>query len=806
MLRFAFAVVAFLSGAIALAHELLWTRRLIDLLGATESVTGRVLGLFFLGLALGGWLAARWTHSNQNAAVRLGIAEFLIAVLSLPAMFLPVWADGLISALGTERLCTWQGGLLKLILSAAVVMPPSIAMGTTMPLLIRVMTQMGDTVKGAGIWLYSLNMIGAVMGLWFVSTFLLGFVGVGGSMVTAATGNILIALTVWVLSRQLSNEPNQEAGDTSRKRLLGAANKCTSQFIGHKIIYLLAFASGLMVLATEILVLRLLALVAPSSLQSTSALLAGVILFLALGSVMVAVMNRLKINHQTQLLIGAIGAALFCVLCPLILYETTNQLVSIRYLVALDGRTMGSLSQYWMTLFAIVAWSSGATMFFSGFIFPSIISLHSKSDPAGQSVGILLAANGLGGLIGTEVANGLMILQAGIYQGFAILAVAIVLVTVAACWLTDRKTWALSLIVVAISAAIFTTPRYQDLRYLSPHAKNNYQIKETRFGRDGVLLVVSNEAQSRSILMNNQYILGSSGSALEERRQLLLPWIFNPQSKEVCCLGFATGISASGLEALASPPNVTAIELSKMVVDTAREHFGPENQSFFERSGNQVVVEDGRTFIASAENEFDLIVADLFRPHGSGEGRLFSFEHYQNVKRALRPGGLFCQWLPAHQLNQKQFRIVAATFGKVFPKTLVINNNLLTGTPMIGLCAWQDDRDWETEDLVKKVQAIRNEKGVSDVLALNAQILVAGLLKEQSFGSTPINTLDNALLELDAGEFWVLKDLRPTRPPDTLNNGFLSDKNWRPFMLELFEDTDPVLNEMHRKQFIQSLK
>ena len=60
MLRFVFAVLAFLSGSVALAHELLWTRRLIDLLGATESVTGRVLGLFFLGLALGGWLATRW--------------------------------------------------------------------------------------------------------------------------------------------------------------------------------------------------------------------------------------------------------------------------------------------------------------------------------------------------------------------------------------------------------------------------------------------------------------------------------------------------------------------------------------------------------------------------------------------------------------------------------------------------------------------------------------------------------------------------------------------------------------------------
>ena len=114
MLRLLFIALAFLSGSVALSHELLWTRRLVDLLGATESVTGRVLGLFFLGLSLGGWLATRWTKSSRNSAIQLGIAEISIAILSLPAIFLPVWADGLVSTLGTDLLVSWQGELLKL--------------------------------------------------------------------------------------------------------------------------------------------------------------------------------------------------------------------------------------------------------------------------------------------------------------------------------------------------------------------------------------------------------------------------------------------------------------------------------------------------------------------------------------------------------------------------------------------------------------------------------------------------------------------------------------------------------------------
>ena len=204
MLRIAFIALAFLSGAAALSHELLWTRRLIDLLGATEAVTGRVLGLFFLGLSLGGWLATRWCRAEGNSGVRLGIAELSIAILTLPVIFLPYWADSLISTIGIEWLVSWQGALLKLIISAAVVVPPAIAMGTTMPMFIRVITASGGTVSGSGIWIYSINMIGGVFGLWLVSTFLLELVGVQGAMFCVAGANVVVAIAAFACGRSLT--------------------------------------------------------------------------------------------------------------------------------------------------------------------------------------------------------------------------------------------------------------------------------------------------------------------------------------------------------------------------------------------------------------------------------------------------------------------------------------------------------------------------------------------------------------------------------------------------------------------------
>ena len=46
-------VLVLLSGCAALAHELLWTRRMVVLLGASAASSTRGFGCFFLGLAVG---------------------------------------------------------------------------------------------------------------------------------------------------------------------------------------------------------------------------------------------------------------------------------------------------------------------------------------------------------------------------------------------------------------------------------------------------------------------------------------------------------------------------------------------------------------------------------------------------------------------------------------------------------------------------------------------------------------------------------------------------------------------------------
>ena len=148
------------------------------------------------------------------------------------------------------------------------------------------------------------------------------------------------------------------------------------------------------------------------------------------------------------------------------------------------------------------------------------------------------------------------------------------------------------------------------------------------------------------ILVNNQYVLGGTRSFLRQQRMALLPAVLHPAPRRVAFIGLGTGISAGGALVDPAVESVTALEISPLVADLSRRYFDEESDHFASDPRAHVVLEDGRIAVAAATDAYDLIVGDLLLPWQVGAGRLYSVEHFRAVRRALAPGGEFCQWLP----------------------------------------------------------------------------------------------------------------------------------------------------------------
>ena len=256
------------------------------------------------------------------------------------------------------------------------------------------------------------------------------------------------------------------------------------------------------------------------------------------------------------------------------------------------------------------------------------------------------------------------------------------------------------------------------------------RIRAVGIGREGVVAVAEGEPDDWRIIFNNSYTLGGSRAATNQERQALLPILLHGEARHVATLGVATGSTASGALLYPGVERLDAIELSPLVAKFAEQYFGPFNRNLLTDPRVQAVQADARWEVLRRPGAYDVIVGDLFLPWRTGEGRLFTYEHFRAVQRALRPGGLFCQWLPMYQLTEKQFEVIAQTFREVFPDAFVVRGDFYADNAIVGLIGGRALEDIRWDAVARACSAIAAGKS-RDPLARHVEgvsMLVVGPL------------------------------------------------------------------------------
>lgn len=757
--HFVCALLAVGSGAAALGHELLWTRRLVDVLGGSTEASARVLGVFFLGLALGAaWIAPRLVCARRPLLL-FALVELGIGATALPVAWLSRLTDWIWSALGPERLASGWGALCKTLLSAVAVGPASFLMGMGLPLLVRGLSAASgdETRAGRASSLYALNTAGGALGLLAVQGWLLpGLGGRGAALSLVGLNCAVAALALGVNRPRGSGRAAGVAVEPSAARPValeplpgGAGSASAASFAasprGEPV---LAALSGAGVLAAEVIALRLVMLVAPTSYHAPFAVLAAVIVTLALAAAALSV-------AALRRALGDPGCLLALAALALTAAPACFAVAARAGLAPVPGAAAGAWG-FLGRLLAFVALVFGPAFFAGGLLFPVLLS-RARGPDAARAVARLLAWNGVGGLVGAELAYRVLLPGCGPYVGLGGLGA---LYALAAAWQSARgsaraRGLAAGALAVCLAASGLGLSR---LTTVNPHA--GFAVVAERSGREGTLVVAEHRALGRVILVDNQYVLGSTRARADQERQAHLPLLLHPRPRAVAFIGLATGSTPGAALVHDEVERIVAIELSGEVSDLAREHFRDLNRGLHTDPRARVLIEDGRIHLASARARYDVVVGDLFLPWGAGAGRLYSVEHFQAVARALRPGGLFCQWLPAYQLTRSQLARIAHGFAQVFPGAEVFRLGLHPDRPSLGLIGRAPEAtgtraglDWPA--VVERASALRRAGRVRDPVLRHADgvaLLYLGPLSDwlEHLGPAPVLTLDQIDFELEA--------------------------------------------------------
>jgi len=511
------------------------------------------------------------------------------------------------------------------------------------------------------------------------------------------------------------------------------------------------FLSGAGILATEVLGLALANLSVPLSFYPQAAVLLCVILVLAFAAWLTG-RFELQMSRSPRILASCLaGAGLAIAFTPQIFLN----LPGVKSAAFGYGHSFGQfLTQLTVQTFGAL----GPAFLIAGMIFPILVSSRGqKVVSPGRNLGAMLAINGLGAIVGAEVAYRVLLPAFGVHVSLGI---------VGACYglaasglpLVLRTKGLRDLLFPVLSLAVICYVTSNWLTKLPIYYKANvFKLIDLRCGREGSLAVPEDGRGNRNMVFDNQYTLGGSSVTPSLRRQSHLPLLFHPAPSRVAFIGLGTGITASGGLEHEAVRSITAVELSSLVEQAARNDFPQFNHDLFNDPRVRVYVEDARIYLEAAPGQFDVIIGDLFTPWRPGEASLSSFEQFRAAWEALAPGGVFCQWIEMTQWTPEQFQIAAATFRKAFGHLYLLRNSFSTTSLPLGLLGFRSGTpDWNV--VAQRCEFEVRHGHLVDPLCRHPEgvaILYLGEYVPDSDFNNAINTLSNLRIELSSSRHLV---------------------------------------------------
>lgn len=736
------------SGFSGLIYQVAWARLLEHIFGVTTFATSAVLGAYFGGLALGGWvggaIADRRSGLRTYGFVEIALGVSAAAVPSLLAALPHVYRG--LYPLVAEHTPTLVAA--RFLLSFAALLVPTSLMGMALPILVRALAERDHEIGEKLPSLYGWNTIGSVLGALFTGYVLIGFFGLGWTLTVAVALNVGIGMIAIWMSRDPSASTRHEAPERPSLR----AHAESSVLRGpQRAALAVTFCSGFAALGYEVVWLRVLSALSDHRTHTFSAVVAVVLLGIGLGSFAARVINRRGGHSARQLSAIQAGLGLFGVLwLPLIVAlsgagaalaggETTSQgKVDVPMVVAL-----------------LLTLAPCALM---GIAFPLAVQVYTEGrEDLGRSVGSVYALNVVGAMLGS-VLTGFFILPA-LGAQHALSALSTLNFLAAALCLSPsvpgfRRVPLLAAgtaMVVAVGLTAYApgglfetlfSQAYPGMTILESHEDIEAAVTVARRGpRTSMYINGAHQANDDPEMIRLHRLLG------------LVPALVHPKLNDALVIGMGGGATSGQIAALIER-QLTIVELSPSVVEAART-FAPHNQQVLDSQRVRVIIADGRNFLLLNDDRYDLIAADTISPLHAHSGQLYSRDYYELMASRLRDGGFVLQWVD-ESLQEHEQRIIMRTFVRALTHVIMWNKGgrLLLGSnqPIV------IDRDRIVERLTAEAADGLALQGIADINQFLTGFTLAGAALRRELGSGPIITDDRPYNEyfnlLAIGGLW----------------------------------------------------
>lgn len=532
-----------------------------------------------------------------------------------------------------------DGIALRSLVCAALLLPPTILMGATLPALSRwiQLTSVGYSRLGL---FYSANIIGAVIGTALAGFYLLRTYDVYVATWVAVSLNLAIAIASYTLAGRYQHTP----GD--------AVNRAYPPF-SISTVHLVIGLSGLTALGAQVVWTRTLSLLLGTTVYTFSAILAVFLAGLGAGSTLGSYGCR-KAKHPAHML--AFCQVMLVLSIPYAAYAITSVIPQLHVIESTDTWLLRCLDDLLRVAVALVP----ATLFW-GASFPLAVATagHTHRDP-GKLVGHLYAANTIGAILGALGFSVAIIALMGTRQAQWLLTFCAGL----AAFLMLRTSWATKVaaplpsagsiqrdgtgcVVVATAVLIVSVIAGSVIPESHPgmiaFGREVHRWDEpaeylhTSEGRYASIAVSKTKEDGyRSFHINGKTEASTWPEDMRLQRMLgHIPAMLHPDPKSVLIMGFGAGVTAGVFTRYPSIERIVIVEIEPDVTAASGVYFKDENYDVLNDPRTQIIYDDARHYITTTKDTFDLITTDPIHPWTKGAAALYN----RMTARLHYPGG-----------------------------------------------------------------------------------------------------------------------------------------------------------------------
>jgi spermidine synthase len=680
------------SGLAGLIYEVTWARSLGLVFGASHLAVATVLAVYMGGQALGSALLGKRADRTQRPLRLYGFLEIgigLSAAAFLGAMKVYPHVYGPLARLGGGAAVYLT--TLRTLFAVVAMAVPTTLMGGTLPVITRFVVARRNVFARDLSLLYAMNTLGAVAGAAAAGFVLLKGIGVTATLLVGASVSATVGAAAVLLDRRLSGTLSAPAplhtSPTPPSEGRELATRLTVLGIG---------VSGFCALGYEVLWTRMLTLVVGTSVYAFTIMLLAFLAGIGAGSHAFAIVRgpwtraargaTAYVFGATQLAIGL--SALAVTVLMRYLPNTTSRLQDVLVGVGtaeFTARTVASAGVAFAYMFV--------PAFFMGAAFPAAGAVVAPaSGQEGRAVGRLLTVNTVGAILGSVASGFALIRLFGIERSLQMLVVVNVAVGLAVTASIGAPRWArvavptLALALLVARAAYPGWGRVWDQKFFATYINNTRavdtpeQVREALANTDVLYYFEgSNETVSavkvkggvQSFIVNGRPEASTHPRDVQLQKALgHVPMLLHPNPRRVFILGTGTGMTLGAASIHPELERLVLGEIEEGMLGVART-FNRWNNDALDSPKLHIVFNDGRNFLTTTDEKFDVISADPVHPWSGGAGYLYTREYFRSVAGRLAPGGIACQWLPLYELTVRDVKTVVRTFSESFQHVMV---------------------------------------------------------------------------------------------------------------------------------------